>query len=124
MKISRRAIGDRTLTPTQVTYPAPGGLAQDRHIEGLPLGTRGGLLVTHTFPLDAEYEFSVTGGIGFGGGGAGAAIDVTLDGEKLDDRRRPEFPRQRDGGPAYDWRRARGQGAVGGRGRSVLGLPQ
>jgi mono/diheme cytochrome c family protein len=82
MKISRRAIGDRTLTPTQVTYPAPGGLAQDRHIEGLPLGTRGGMLVKHTFPLDAEYEFSVTGGIGFGGQG-GATVDVTLDGEKL-----------------------------------------
>ena len=82
MKISRRAVGDRTLTPTQITYPAPGGLAQDRHIEGLPLGTRGGMLVRHTFPLDAEYEFSVTGGAGFGGGGA-AAIDVTLDGEKI-----------------------------------------
>jgi hypothetical protein len=82
MKISRRAVGDRTLTPTQVTYPAPGGLAQDRHIEGLPLGTRGGLLVKHMFPLDAEYEFSVTGGA-FGGAPGGAAIDVTLDGEKI-----------------------------------------
>ena len=82
MKISRRAVGDRTLTPTQITYPVPGGLAQDRHIEGLPLGTRGGMLVRHTFPLDAEYEFSVTGGVGFGGGGS-AAIDVTLDGEKV-----------------------------------------
>jgi Protein of unknown function (DUF1592)/Protein of unknown function (DUF1588)/Protein of unknown function (DUF1587)/Protein of unknown function (DUF1595)/Protein of unknown function (DUF1585)/Planctomycete cytochrome C len=80
MKISRRAVGDRTLTPTQITYPAPGGLAQDRHIEGLPLGTRGGMLVRHTFPLDAEYEFSVTGGLGFGGG---AAVDVTLDGDKI-----------------------------------------
>jgi len=81
MKISRRAVGDRTLTPTQITYPAPGGLVQDKHIEGLPLGTRGGLLVHHTFPLDAEYEFSVTGG--FGGGGGGATTDVTLDGEQL-----------------------------------------
>jgi hypothetical protein len=85
MKISRRAVGDRTLTPTQITYAAPGGLVQDKHIEGLPLGTRGGLLVHHTFPLDAEYEFSVTGGPGGpgGGGGGGAAIDVTLDGEQL-----------------------------------------
>src|SRR5689334_17712924 len=81
MKISRRAVGDRTLTPSQITYPAPGGLVQDKHIEGLPLGTRGGLLVRHTFPLDAEYEFSVTGG---GPGGFGAAqVDVTLDGEQL-----------------------------------------
>jgi hypothetical protein len=84
MKISRRAVGDRTLTPTQMTYTAPGGLVQDKHIEGLPLGTRGGLLVRHTFPLDAEYEFSVTGGFGGpGGGGGGAPIDVTLDGAQL-----------------------------------------
>ena len=84
MKISRRAVGDRTLAPTQITYAAPGGLVQDKHIEGLPLGTRGGLLIRHTFPLDAEYEFSVTGGFGFGGGGGGAAaVDVTLDGSQV-----------------------------------------
>jgi hypothetical protein len=85
MKISRRAVGDRTATPSQTTYAVSGGLSQDRHLEGLPLGTRGGLLVRHTFPLDAEYEFSVTGGFGGGrgGGGGGPAIDVTLDGEKI-----------------------------------------
>jgi hypothetical protein len=84
MKISRKAVGDRTATPSQITYAVPGGLAQDRHIEGLPLGTRGGMLVRHTFPLDAEYEFNVTGGFGGGGGGGGGATtDVTLDGEKL-----------------------------------------
>ncbi len=81
MKISRRAVGDRTLIPTQITYPAPSGLSQDRHIEGLPLGTRGGMLVQHTFPMDAEYEFNVGGG--FGGGTGGALIDVTMDGEKI-----------------------------------------
>jgi hypothetical protein len=81
MKISRRAVGDRTAIPTQITYPAPGGLAQDRHIEGLPLGTRGGMLVEHTFPMDAEYEFNVGGG--FGGGAPGSIIDVTIDGEKV-----------------------------------------
>jgi hypothetical protein len=83
MKISRRAVGDRTLSPTQITYAAPGGLVQDKHIEGLPLGTRGGLLVHHTFPLDAEYEFGVTGGFGPGGGGGAFTIDVTLDGTQL-----------------------------------------
>src|SRR5947209_3272294 len=75
MKISRRAVGDRTLIPSQTTYNAPGGLAQDRHIEGLPLGTRGGMLVQHTFPMDAEYEFNVGGGFGGGGGGGGAGTD-------------------------------------------------
>jgi len=83
MKISRRAVGDRTLSPTQITYAAPGGLVQDKHIEGLPLGTRGGMLVHHTFPLDAEYEFSVTGGFGPGGGGGAFTTDVTLDGAQL-----------------------------------------
>ena len=79
MKISRLAVGDRTMAAAQVTYPVPAGLAQDRHIDGLPLGTRGGILVRHTFPLDAEYEFSIGGGPG---GGAGP-IDFTIDGERI-----------------------------------------
>jgi len=86
MKISRRAVGDRTAPPSVATYSPPGALAQDRHIEGLPLGTRGGMLVTHTFPLDAEYELTVNGGFGGGGRGAapgGPALDFTLDGEKI-----------------------------------------
>ncbi len=81
MKISRQAVGDRTLAPSQVTYPAPAQYVQDRHIDGLPLGTRGGLLIRHTFPLDAEYDFSVGGNPG---GGIGATIDVTIDGETVD----------------------------------------
>jgi hypothetical protein len=54
MKISRRALGDPTTPQSQVTFSAPGTLAQDRHIEGLPLGTRGGLRIEHDFPLDAD----------------------------------------------------------------------
>jgi hypothetical protein len=80
MKISRLAVGDRTAAPAQVTYAAPPGLTQDRHLDGLPLGTRGGLLVRHTFPLDAEYEFTVGGG---GPGGSGPAIDLTIDGQRI-----------------------------------------
>ena len=79
MKISRLAVGDRTLAPSQVTFAPPAGLAQDRHIDGLPLGTRGGMLIHHTFPLDAEYEFAVGGRRGGGGPG----VDVTLDGEQV-----------------------------------------
>jgi hypothetical protein len=78
MKISRLAVGDRTMSPAQVTFaPAP-GLSQDRHIEGLPLGTRGGLLIHYTFPLDADYDFA------FGGRGAGpGGVDMTLDGQPI-----------------------------------------
>src|SRR6478609_1893466 len=82
MKISRQAVGDRQAAASQIVYAAPSGLAQDRHIDGLPLGTRGGMVFTHTFPLDAEYEFSVGGG-GPGGGGAAGATDFTIDGERV-----------------------------------------
>ena len=40
-------------------YRAPSDLAQAAHIEGLPLGTRGGVKIRHNFPLDGEYEFDV-----------------------------------------------------------------
>jgi hypothetical protein len=82
MKISRLAVGDRTMAPSQVVYAAPPGLSHERHVAGLPLGTRGGMLVQHTFPLDAEYEFTIGGG-GPGGGAAGAGPDVTIDGARV-----------------------------------------
>ncbi len=78
LKISRLAVGDRTLPPSQVTYQAPTGMVQDHHFEGLPLGTRGGMIVTHTFPLDAEYQIA-TGGARGGGGGT----DLTIDGKPV-----------------------------------------
>jgi hypothetical protein len=83
MKISRRAVGDRTLIPSQVTYNTPAGFSQDRHIEGLPLGTRGGILIQHTFPMDAEYDFNV--------GGAAGGVDFTIDGQKIDVRNPRNF---------------------------------
>ncbi len=83
MKISRAVVGDLTTTVGTSTYRTAPTLAQDRHVEGLPLGTRGGLRVDHNFPLDAEYEFTVRGGAGFGRDPS-VAIDLTLDGEPLD----------------------------------------
>ena len=82
MKISRLAVGDRTMAPSQTVYAAPPALSHERHIEGLPLGTRGGMLVEHTFPLDAEYEFTIGGG-GPGGGAAAGGPDVTIDGARV-----------------------------------------
>jgi hypothetical protein len=79
LKISRQAVGDRTAAPSQVTYSAPVQWVHDQHVEGLPLGTRGGLLARHYFPLDAEYEFSVAGPAG----PAGTKLDLTLDGQPL-----------------------------------------
>src|SRR5690349_13146894 len=53
--ISRQAVGDSRIVPTTATYRVRPDLSQDQHIDGLPLGTRGGILVDHMFPLDGEY---------------------------------------------------------------------
>ena len=58
-RISALAVGDPATTPVGTVYRVPPDRAQDDHIEGLPLGTRGGILVRHNFPLDATYEFNV-----------------------------------------------------------------
>jgi hypothetical protein len=53
--ISRMALGNVAITPSTVTYRVRPDLSQDQHIEGLPPGTRGGLLFEHAFPVDGEY---------------------------------------------------------------------
>jgi mono/diheme cytochrome c family protein len=55
-RISALAVGDATLIgPTSQTYMVRGDVSQDAHIEGLPLGTRGGLVARHTFSMDGQY---------------------------------------------------------------------
>ena len=58
-KISAIAVGDPRINTGSDTYSARQDLSQDVHLEGLPLGTVGGLRARHTFPVDAEYEFQV-----------------------------------------------------------------
>jgi hypothetical protein len=58
-KISAVAVGDSRIGVGSDTYTARQDLSQDVHLDGLPLGTVGGLRATHTFPLDGDYEFQV-----------------------------------------------------------------
>ncbi len=58
-RISELAVGDPEIATIGSVYRVPPDRAQSDHIEGLGLGTRGGTLIRHTFPLDAEYDFSV-----------------------------------------------------------------
>jgi hypothetical protein len=54
--ISALAVGTAEATaPVDTTYQVRADVTQRRHIEGLPLGTRGGVLIRHTFPVDGEY---------------------------------------------------------------------
>jgi len=57
--ISRAAVGNPRIAPSTAIYRVRPDLSQDQHIEGLPLGTRGGTVVQHTFPLDGEYTIKV-----------------------------------------------------------------
>src|SRR5579875_2008154 len=85
-KISRTAVGDAAISPSTSTYRAPGDLVQSEHLEGLPLGTRGGILVRHTFPLDAEYTFRIrsrVGGLGNIRQARDENLEVTLNGERV-----------------------------------------
>jgi hypothetical protein len=58
-KISRLAIGTAGRTAAASVAVLPTDLTQEYHLDGMPLGTRGGTLVSYTFPVDAEYEIQV-----------------------------------------------------------------
>src|SRR6185369_9607176 len=70
MKISRLAVGDLSAPPVPAVYNTAAGLSQTTHIDGMPLGTQGGMTVRHNFPLDAEYQIQIGGG----------RVDMTIDG--------------------------------------------
>ena len=58
-KISRLAVGRPSRSPGGDTIRIPPEVTQEGHLEGLPIGTRGGAVVPYTFPLDGEYEITV-----------------------------------------------------------------
>ncbi len=57
--ISRQAVGNLNIAPATSVYRVRPDLSQDQHIDGMPPGTRGGILVQHNFPLDGEYTIKV-----------------------------------------------------------------
>jgi hypothetical protein len=84
-RISRLAVGDPNASSSIATYRPARGLVQAEHLDGQPLGTRGGMTVRHVFPLDAEYEIRVgRGGGGFGleSLGGDEETEITLNGER------------------------------------------
>ena len=87
-QISRLAIGDRQASASTTTVKVPRTASQMRHVEGAPLGTRGGVSFVHVFPADGEYVFKIllhsgpTGDL-FGGPYAGEQIDLSINGERV-----------------------------------------
>jgi hypothetical protein len=58
-KIARLAVGLAGATPTGATFRVPPDLTQEEHLEGLPIGTRGGARFPYVFPQDGQYEIQV-----------------------------------------------------------------
>src|SRR5262245_61902926 len=79
-RVARLAVG-YWKTPAEATYLAPGDTSQNQHLEGLPLGTRGGMLVRHNFPADGEYTFAIQN-FGIGSFIPGEQLDLVIDGER------------------------------------------
>jgi mono/diheme cytochrome c family protein len=59
-KVSSLAVGDPDVSPAAEVYTIPQDASQDRHVEGLPFGTIGGILATPTIQVAGEYELSAT----------------------------------------------------------------
>ena len=79
-RISRLALGDTTLPPIVDRYQLDRDLIQDGHLDGLPLGTRGGALIRSHLPADGEYivtvEFAQAAR-------AEHEVEVSVDGERV-----------------------------------------
>src|SRR5262245_4810859 len=58
--VTNQAVGNPEPKPASVVFRPMRG-DQSAHIDGLPLGTRGGLLVEYVFPADGEYKFNING---------------------------------------------------------------
>ena len=58
-EVSALAVGDPQIGPSMRTFHVRADTSQTDHVEGLPLGTRGGMLVRPTLPLDGEYVIKV-----------------------------------------------------------------
>ncbi len=58
-KISRLAVGRPSLSMGGSTVRIKPDITQENHLDGLPIGTRGGALISHEFPLNGEYEISI-----------------------------------------------------------------
>jgi hypothetical protein len=81
--ISAMAIGDRNAPAIDQTYTNPGYVSQHPwdHVDGAPYGTRGGLVVNHVFPADAQYVFEIA--LNSGSGARFEDIDISINGDRI-----------------------------------------
>jgi hypothetical protein len=87
-KISRLALGDAKMKPVVETYHRTNTFSQVRHVDGTPMGTRGGIAVVHNFPADGEYIIKTTlifttNTFLFGSTSRGEQLEVAINGQRV-----------------------------------------
>ena len=80
-KIARMAVGFWN-TPTESLYIKRTDSSQNMQMEGMPFGTRGGMAVSHVFPADGEYTFTVRN-MGVGTYIPNEQFELSIDGERV-----------------------------------------
>ena len=79
-RVARTAVG-YWKSPTEATYLASSDASQNHRLEGMPFGTRGGIVAHHDFPADGEYKFSIQN-FGIGSFIPGEQLALIIDGER------------------------------------------
>jgi hypothetical protein len=87
-EIAWLAVGNPNANAVAATYTVPRTASQTEHVEGAPIGTRGGISVVHTFPADGSYSFRLlfyheTTGAFAGGNARGEKVEISVDGERV-----------------------------------------
>src|SRR5262245_33371602 len=79
-RVARMAVGSWK-SPVEATYLAQSDASQNQRIDGMPFGTRGGIVARHIFPADGEYKFSLQN-FGVGSFIPGEQLELIIDGER------------------------------------------
>ena len=79
-RIARMAVG-YWKSPAEASYLVSGDASQNHRLEGMPFGTRGGIVARHNFPADGEYKFSIQN-YGIGSFVPNEQLALIIDGER------------------------------------------
>jgi mono/diheme cytochrome c family protein len=79
-RVARMAVG-YWKSATEATYLASSDASQNHRLDGMPFGTRGGIVARHDFPADGEYKFSIQN-FGIGSFIPGEQLVLIIDGER------------------------------------------
>ena len=81
-RVSRMAVGFWR-SPTEASYITPADASQNYQLPGMPMGTRGGMAVEHTFVSDGMYNFHIQN-FGVGAFNPGEQLELAIDGERIE----------------------------------------